>query len=310
MQLGPVREIGQRFGFLLTAGGFTLLGLLPRNAAAAFCRTLARLWFALDRRHRRIAINNLTYVFGYEKSPVEIRAMARRVFVNIVWLLYEIGWAYRTPAAEIERSIRFSGLAHLRQAWEKGRGVLVLTAHLGSWELLVSAAAMLGYPVNIVYRPLDAKPLDLFFRKLRGRYKAQLLPKARAMRPLLKALRQRELVGILLDQNARRREGVFVDFFGKPASTNAGLALVARRTGAPVLPMFLVREGRRYRMVIEPEVPLVATGDKAGDIRANTRRYNQALESVIRRYPEQWFWVHQRWKRKPRDNDQGESLWN
>lgn len=309
MQLSPVKEIKQHLGFLLVAGGFSLLGRLPPNAAALFFRTLARLWFALDRRHRRIAINNLTYVFGYEKSPVEIRAMARRVFVNIVWMLYEIGWAYRTPAAEIERSLRFSGLANLRQAWEKGRGVLVLTAHLGSWELLVSAAAMLGYPVNIVYRPLDAEPLDLFFRTLRGRYKARLLPKTRAIRPILKALRRGELVGMLLDQNPRRRQGVFVDFFGKPACTHAGLALVARRTGAPVVPMFLVREGRNYRMVIEPEVPLVDTGDKDRDLKVNTRLYNKALESIIRRYPEQWFWVHRRWKKTPMET-QGKDVWD
>ena len=299
MQSGPRKDIKQQFGYMLTAGGFTLLGLLPRNAAAALCRTTARIWFVLDSRHRRIAINNLTYVFGYEKSPVEIRAMARQVFVNIVWILFEIGWAYRTPGREIERYIRFSGLDHLRQALEKGRGVLVLTGHLGNWELLVNGAAMLGYPANIVYRPLDSRGMDLFFRKLRGRYKARLLPKDKALRPMLKALRQGELVEFMFDQNPRRRQGVYVDFFGKPACTHAALALMALRTGAPVLPMFLVREGRCYRVVIGPELPLIDTGDRDRDVAANTRRYNQALESVIRRYPEQWFWVHRRWKKQP-----------
>ena len=309
MQLGPVNEIKQRLGFLLTAGGFTLLGLLPRGAAVMLCRTAARLWFALDRRHRRIAINNLTYVFGYEKSPDEIRGMARHVFVNIVWILYEIGWAYRTPSRKIERCIRFSGLPHLRQALEKGRGVLVLTGHLGNWELLVNAAAMLGYPANIVYRPLDSKGMDLFFRKLRGRYNARLLPKDRAIRPILKALRQGELVEFMFDQHPRRKQGVFVDFFGKPACTHAALALMALRTGAPVLPMFLVREGRRYRVVIGPELPLIDTGDRERDVAANTRRYNQALESIIRRYPEQWFWVHRRWKKQPMET-QGKDIWD
>lgn len=286
--------------FYLISIFFTMLGLVPRNAAVRWSRGLAGLWFAIDGRHRRVAINNLTYVFGCEKSPIEIRRMARRVFANIVMVLFEVGWLYRSRPGSLAVKIRFEGLPHLQQAIQKGRGVLVLTGHLGNWELLANAAGLLGYPVNVVYRPLDFEPLDLFFRRLRGRQGADLLPKAQAMRGILRKLGRKELVGILLDQNAGRHAGVFVDFFGRPACTNKGLALVARRLKAPVVPIFLVREDSAYRMIVQPEVPLILTGDKDRDVEANTRRYNQVLESMIRRYPEQWFWVHRRWKTRPR----------
>ena len=248
----------------------------------------------------------MTYVFGYEKSPTEIRHMARCIFGNIVRILFEIGWAYGSSPREVVRHIRFDGLIHLHQAYRKGRGVLVLTGHLGCWELLSDAAGVLGYPINVLYRPLDFKPLDRFFENFRSRSGAQLFPKARAMRKVLRSLQSNGLVGILLDQNAQRKAGVFVDFFGKTACTNKGLALIAQKFGAPVLPIFLVREGDRYRMIIEPEVPLIHTGDKARDVLANTRQYNRVLESIIRRYPEQWFWVHRRWKTRPENEEVSE----
>jgi len=304
--------------FHIISALFRVIGLIPQHAAAKLSRCLGGIWFVLDRRHRAVAINNLTYVFGCEKSPTEIRQMARRIFANLVRILFEIGWAYRCRPQEVVRYIRFDGLLHLHQAFRKGRGVLVLTGHFGNWELLADAAGVLGYPINVIYRPLDFKPLDRFFEHLRGRSGAQLFTKARAMRKVLRSLQNRELVGILLDQNAQRRAGVFVEFFGKTACTNKGLALIAQKTGAPVIPIFLVREADKYRMVIEPEVPLIKTGDKARDVAENTRQYNRVIESMIRRHPEQWFWVHRRWKTRPKNeavvspphDDQRNNQWN
>jgi len=160
---------------------------------------------------------------------------------------------------------------------------------------------MLGYPMSAIYRPLEFKPLDRFFIDLRGRYGGKLHAKKNAMRPILKDLRNRELIGILLDQNTNRNAGVFVDFFGQPACTNKGLALLALGTGSPVIPLFLMREEDRFRVEFGPAFPLVRTGDKAKDIEVSTRQYNRVLEDVIRRYPEQWFWVHRRWKTRPKD---------
>jgi KDO2-lipid IV(A) lauroyltransferase len=291
--------------YRLISGAFLLIGLVSRHRAVSLSRHLALLWYALDRRHREVATNNLTYVFGCEKSPAQIRQMARRVFAHIVFILFEIGWMHRAPAHGLTGRVRLEGLENLRRAYKDGRGVLILTGHLGNWEILANAAGLLGFPLNVVYRPMDFLPLDLFFRNLRGRFGARLLSKRSAARDILRALHRRELVGILLDQNAGRRAGVFVDFFGKPACTNRGLALMAQRTGAPVVPMFLVREGDAYRMIAAPPVQWVRTGDRSRDIRVNTRRYNQVLESFIRRYPEQWFWVHRRWKTRPKKECRG-----
>ena len=293
----------ERILFHIISGAFRIIGLVPQQTAEKLSRCLGRLWFLLDRRHQQVAINNLTYVFGYEKSPSQIRQMARRIFANIVMILFEIGWSQGGSSKKIARRIRFDGVHYLHQAHRKNRGVLVLTGHLGSWELLADAAGMLGYPINVVYRPLDFKPLDAFFERFRTRSGARLFSKAHAMRKILRSLKDNELVGILLDQNTGRRAGVFVDFFGQSACTNKGLALIAQRMRAPVVPIFLVREADAYRMIVGPEIPLIETGDKDRDVRANTRQYNQVLEIMIRRYPEQWFWVHRRWKTRPKIQD-------
>jgi len=293
----------EQFLFHIISAVFRVIGLVPLHTAEKLSGWLGRLWFLLDRRHRQVAINNLTYVFGYEKSPGQIRQMARRIFGNLIMILFEVGWSYRAAPEEIARHIRFDGVRHLHAAHRRGQGVLVLTGHLGSWELLADAAGMLGYPINVVYRPFDFEPLDKFFERFRGRSGAQLFSKARSMRKILRSLKKNELVGILLDQNTPRRAGVFVDFFGKPASTNKGLALIAQKTRAPVVPIFLVREADTYRMTVGPEIPLIETGDKHRDLLESTRQYNRVLEAMIYRYPEQWFWVHRRWKTRPKNED-------
>ncbi len=278
---------------------FFLIGRIPPETVEKMAGWLGRVWFMTDRRHREVAIENLRHVFGREKSPAAIRILARRVFCHLVLVVFEIGRMLHFRETDFLKNFRVSGLSHLRAAHKKGRGVLVLTGHMGNWELLVMCVAILGYPISAIYRPMDFKPLDRFFKDLRSRFGARMYAKKTAMRPILSGLRKKELIGILLDQNASARAGVFVDFFGKPASTNAGLALIALYTEAPVVPIFLIREGGRFVVTIGPEIPLIRTGDRAADVAANTRQYNQVLEEMIRRYPEQWFWVHRRWKTRP-----------
>ena len=275
---------------------FLLMGRLPETAAEKTARFLGRVWFVADKRHRKVAIGNLTHVFGAEKTAADIRRLARRVFGNLVLVIFEIGWMLHLEERDLSRYFRIHGLHHLRAAHRKGRGVLVLTGHVGSWELLAMCVAMLGYPISAIYRPLDFKPLDMFFKTIRGRFGATLYAKKKAMRPVLRGLNKGELVGILLDQNTGVQAGVFVDFFGRPACTNKGLALIALHTKAPVVPVFLIRESGGYLVEIGPEVPLMNTGHKENDVAANTRQYNRVLEDIVLRYPDQWFWVHRRWK--------------
>lgn len=279
--------------------GFAMLGIVPRRTAFRTAGILGRIWFRIDKRHRKVAMDNLTLVYGEEKSEKQIRALALRVFENLALILFEIGWSMRIKEKDFLKYFRIYGLEHIQSAYKKGKGGLALTAHIGNWELLMMAPGILGLPMSAIYRPLEFAPLDQFFVNLRTRYGAKLFPKARAMRKILRSIKDKELIGILLDQDAHVETGVFVDFFGKSACTNKGLALIALGTGSPVIPAFLVREGNGFRMEFGPEIPLIRTGDKEKDIVENTRQYNRALESIILRYPEQWFWVHRRWKTRP-----------
>jgi len=283
--------------YRLIRGIFSLLGRIDPVRAGRIADRIGAMWFAMDGRHRKVAMDNLAMAYGDALPPDAIRPMARRVFGQISRIVFEIGWSIHLDQRAFQKRFRIYGMDHIRTARKKNRGVLILTAHIGNWELLAAAAALLGIPVSAVYRPLEFRALDLFFADIRSREGARLYPKKQAMRGILRGLRNNEAVGILLDQHAGSSVGVPVDFFGRPASTNAGLALVARRTGAPVVPAFLVREkDGHYSVLFGPEVPLVHTGDSRRDILENTRLYNRALESVIRKYPEQWFWVHRRWK--------------
>ncbi len=278
---------------------FLLLGRIDPDRAGRIADRIGGIWFALDGRHRKVTMGNLSAAYGDGLSPEATRRMARRVFCHICRIVFEIGWSMHLGERRFVKHFRIYGADHIRAARKKDRGVLILTAHIGNWELLIAAAAMMGIPVSAVYRPLDLAALDLFFSDTRSRSGARLYPKKEAMRGILRGLRNNEAVGILLDQHAGSSVGVPADFFGRPASTNMGLALMARRTGAPVIPAFLVREkDGLYSVLFEPEVPFINTGDSRRDILENTQLYNRALESVIRKYPEQWFWVHRRWKLK------------
>jgi KDO2-lipid IV(A) lauroyltransferase len=295
----------QGLGDHLIRGFFRIIGLIPMKPAAALGDALGAVWYALDRRYRSIARANLKLAFGDRKTPREIDVLARRSFQNLGRLLFEVGWLQSLKPGAVSKHFLLEGFTPNRVA-QLRRGVLVLSGHFGNWELLPAVAAMIGFRVSIVYRPLDFAPLDRFFSFSRARFGADLIPKKNALYRIVKALRGNRTVGILLDQNAKRDQGVFVDFFGKPVSTNKGLAQLALKTKTPVYSMFLIRQERGFKVILGDEIPLAITGDPARDVALNTRRYNQVLEDIIRRYPDQWFWVHRRWKKQPKP---GQPVW-
>lgn len=196
--------------------------------------------------------------------------------------------------------LSFDGLEHLHAVMKDHGRALMLTAHLGNWEYLSAAARLAGYPLSIVVRPLDSPALDALAETMRRKMGVELIDKRGALRPVLEALRRGRLVGVLLDQNAARREGVFVPFFGRAASTSRSLALLSIRTGAPIVPIFIAREAPgRHRVVIEPPLPRPAVNDAEQAVVELTARCNQAIEAAIRKTPEQWLWAHDRWRTRP-----------
>ena len=196
--------------------------------------------------------------------------------------------------------VTFDGLEHFYTAMEKGRGVLLLTSHFGNWELMALAFSLLYRPINIVIRPLDIPLLDRLITNIRTRGGNQMIAKKGSLSKVLRLLAAGGVVGLLIDQNPAWEEGVFVPFFKEIACTNKALTALALRTGAPVIPVYNVRElDGSYRIVAGPEVVLVRSGDTRRDMEENTANFNRIIESYVRRHPEQWFWVHQRWKTRP-----------
>ena len=282
--------------------GLVLVGWLPAHLPAKTGLAVGRrigdgLWCLLPRR-RRQALDNLRLSLGRELTSGEIERLGRRSFQHLGMNLIEACRYFLRPTDVMLSRVRVEGVEHLQNAAAQGRGILVLTAHYGNWELLAAAHGLTGLPLSVVIRPLDHPVLDDLAARLRRRSGAELIVKHQAVREVLQALRRGRMVGVLLDQNATRAEGVFVPFFGVPASTSKGLAVLALRTEAPVVPVFLRRtpEGD-HCMDVGPA--LVPPPD--GDVLAYTATFNRAIEAEIRRAPEQWLWMHARWRTRPRE---------
>ncbi len=276
-----------------------LLGLLPGKLTRFMADILGLIWFKFDVRHRKITLENLKLSLGNELSAWEQWTTAKKIFKNIAYMFFELGWAYHLKREDLPRNFSIKGLEHLQRAHNKGRGVLALLGHIGNWELLGAGIALTGYPCSTLYRKFDFAPLERLMLNMREKYGTQMIPLRGASRKIDALLASGEVVGTLLDQNVDWYKGVFVDFFGRPACTNSGVAALVMRTGTAVVPTFIVRkEGNRHVMEFQPEIPMVLTGDRIKDIEINTQNYISAIEGIIRRYPEQWFWVHNRWKTK------------
>ncbi|OGQ88659.1 MAG: lauroyl acyltransferase [Desulfobacula sp. RIFOXYA12_FULL_46_16] len=278
----------------------SLMGRLPTPALTFLSDLFGLIWYGLDKRHRTVVQDNLNLAYPGVFSRRGAERMAVHIFKNTAAILFEVIWAYPIPREKLFAHFTVKGGEHLEAARKKGRGVLLLTCHMGNFELLVAALPKAGVekPYGI-YRKFDFKPLERLMREMRQRFGATLIPMRGASEKIDAVLREGGEMGTLLDQNVDWYKGVFVDFFGRPACTNSGFAKLALRSRAPVVPMYTVRKGKRFLIEFLPEVPLIETGDKIKDIEINTQNYVSAVESMVRRYPDQYFWVHNRWKTKP-----------
>jgi KDO2-lipid IV(A) lauroyltransferase len=292
--------VRQRLEFAIAWLFIHLLRALPRPIARAAGVAIAALAYRLLTRLRQVGLRNLQLAFP-NISPPERTRLLRLEYRNLGWLLAEFCQMSTYTHASASRFIRYEGLDHYLAARARGKGVLVLTGHLGAWELSSFFHSLAGYPMGMVIRRLDNPLVDRMVNRIRCQHGNRVLHKDDFARSLLASMRSGQTVGILMDTNMTPPQGLFVPFFGVEACTASGLARVALKTGAAVLPGFLLWEEseRQYVLHFYPELTLASTADAEADAAENTARFTAVLESVIRQYPGQWLWMHRRWKTRP-----------
>ena len=274
--------------------------LLPRGLARAIGALIGAIAYRALGRLRRVGLRNLEMAFP-EMTAKEREAILRSEYRNLGLLMAEFCKMPDYTAATASRFIRYEGLENYLQARERGKGVLVLTGHLGAWELSSFYHSLMGMPMGMVIRRLDNPLVDEFVNRIRCLRGNRVIHKDDFARGLIASMRAGETVGILMDTNMTPPQGVFVPFFGVQACTASGMARIAAKTGAAVVPGFLLWEEseRRYVLHFGEELEVVHTGDAEQDALVNTATFTAAIEGYVRRYPEQWLWVHRRWKTRP-----------
>jgi len=288
--------------YVFLKGSSFFINLLPEGFALWMGRRLGSAGYYLDWEHRKVALQNLYLAFGQEKSASEIQGVARRAFQNLGMMAMEFFRIPRLSMEDFKKKVSVEGLDEALRLLEKKKGGLLLIGHFGNWELMGFMSKVIGNPIMVIAKPMKKNRwVDQFITEIRNAAGLEVISNVKASRKVIRALSQNRVVGILIDQRAKRSEGVWADFFGRKAPTTPGLAVLAMKTGAPVLPVFMIRNGfQNHRLLIKKPLELIRTGDIKKDVEANTQLFNQTLESMIRQYPDQWFWVHRRWERKKR----------
>lgn len=277
-----------------------LARVLPRRALLSLGARCGDLGYALDRRHRRIALDNLQRALpGID--PPRARRLVRECWRHFGRISLDTLGFHRFDLSAIGRTVHYEGLEHLRAAWERGKGVVVLSGHFGHWELIAMMQGHLGMPMGLIARRLDNPRLERLLARMRGLSGNHVIHKREAIRRSLRVLRDGGAVAIVIDQDARD-DGVFVPFFGRLASTTPAAALLALRSGAAIVPAFsLLQDDGSYRIVYEPQIAVVSRGERNADVVRLTAELTAIVERWVRRHPEMWLWMHRRWKTPPPD---------
>ncbi len=277
-----------------------ILGVLPRPLARAAGIGLARLVYLLHVRLRQVGMRNLAMVFP-EKSEAERRRILRGEFTSLGRQLAEVCHFPSYTLENVEQVVVYDGFENYQRAHARGQGVLLFAGHFGGWELSSFVLSMHGHWMHVIMRGMDNEYLGRLILRYRTMHGNKAVDKDDFVRGLLSAMKAGEVVGMLMDTNMTPPQGIFVDFLGIPACTASGLARIALRTGAAVVPTFTIWDAElgKYRLRFDPEVELVRSGDLEADIQANTQRFTTIIGEYVRKYPEQWLWVHRRWKTRP-----------
>ncbi|MFP4476838.1 MAG: lysophospholipid acyltransferase family protein [Desulfatibacillaceae bacterium] len=279
---------------------FLVLGLIPRLWIRPVAKLAGHLWFAVDKRHRELAIDNMAKAYRLHRDSPWVRRIARENFVHLATVALEMPWVYRMGKKSTRNHVVWKDAHYIKPAFEGNKPVILITGHIGNWELMANALAMdFGPDLYVIVRTLDFPPLDRIVQEMRTRHGPKVMDKNSVADRVQELLSENRLVGILMDQNASWYDGVYVPFFGRTACTTKGVAMFSLFANAAVMPIFNKRlPDGRYEIRIEPAIYPVNTGDFKKDLVTNTIRYNRIIEAAVRDAPEQWLWVHRRWNLK------------
>ena len=257
--------------------------------------------YHLLRRERRKALDNLAAAFGGEMTAAERARIARGVFVNQGKTMAELALSPRMDSAALHRLVSMEGREIIDREKRKGKGIIIITGHLGNWELIPAFFSSVVLHGGVVARRVYYEKYERLLSRLRLSKGFRVFYRDESPRAILKTLKNNEVVGILADQDVRKLDGVFVEFFGRPAYTPTAPVLIAMKTGAPLIPARIVREGRKHRIVVDEPIPLRRSGDREADLVHNTQAWSRVIERYIREHPDQWVWMHRRWRTRPED---------
>lgn len=283
----------------LVVGLLQGLACLPTRLAYWLGARLGDVAYGLLAGRRRVVLANLATAFGTDTTAAERQQMAHAAFRTLGYHLVDFSHVWRLTRQRFTQMCAIEGLEHIITLLQRGKGLLILSAHFGSWELSPAIALCVETPLHVIVRPLDNPALQRVAEAYRLRCGYHTIPRRTALVDCVQALRRGEIVAALIDQSSLRQESVEVEFFGTKAYTSRGPALLALRTGCPVISGFLIRTGQgQHRLVFSAEIPVHRTGHVAQDILENTQRFTQVIEDQVRRYPDHWFWLHRRWKQR------------
>lgn len=272
---------------------------LPSSRALAVGRALGWVFGSVIRYHRQDAFEALARSLP-DQTEAERKRIVRSMYANLGMNLVETARLRHLTPEQASNLAYFDHEERVHEALARGKGVIVLTAHVGSWDLLCTLTPAFGYPITVITKLMRNKALHDLWIDIRTRFGVRFLPPHNSYRPCLAALRRKELIGFILDQNMIDKEGVFVDFFGRPACTSPGLAYLAAHAQCPVLPAFATREpDGRHRIRILPALD-PPPDRKPETIAQSTQTYTRIIEDVVRAFPDQWIWIHRRWKTQPK----------
>lgn len=299
------KRIRDWFLYIATISFIKILRILPRSNALGFMRIMGGIIFRLAKGERAKTVRHLTLAFGCEKDKAEIDAIAHNVFVHFATVLAD---TLRMPVMieeGINKYITIEGAEYLDTALKTGNGVIMMTGHFGNWELLGAWLAQNGYPLKVVGKTLNDRRIDKIIVDIRNRAGYANIPRGKGTREIIRALQKGGAIGMLIDQDTEV-QSAFVSFFGRPARTPTGPVLLAKKLHTPILPIFMrLRDDFTYHIECGPPIAMEQTGNEKSDLIVNTQKCSDKYEEIIRRFPEQWVWMHKRWHKQPADNKEG-----